>query len=162
MVMKENVKIHYTITPSWQIIEDIRQKIKHDLSEKVPELIDFATICSSELCENALKYGSSVENMKEIRYNLELKDNFIFIEVSNGVNSPKDLKKIMKTIDLINRENDPETLYMNRLKELMENPKSGESQLGLFRIVYESGFRLSYKYKDAVLTIYAKRSIQDY
>ena len=156
--MKDDVKITYTITPAWQVIENIRKKIKERLGETVKEMVDPTVIVASELCENAIKYGASVPKMERLEFLLHIVKNRIKIQVKNGIASQKDFENVKNFIDSIHASDNPGELYINRLKELMAKPHSGESQLGLFRIIYETGFKLRYSYQDKVLTIIAETS----
>lgn len=157
--MNNETNIVYSITPSWQFIEEIRQKIRKNLVSKFPDLVEAIIICSSELCENAIKYGVSVPKKEKINFNLMVKDDHILVEVSNGVTNAEDVTNVTQTVDLINSGKNPEDLYLSRLHELMENPKPGESKLGLYRIAFETGFQLSVRFKNEVLTLIAKMKI---
>jgi hypothetical protein len=48
-------------------------------------------------------------------------------------------------------------LYRARLRELFENPSLPKAQLGLLRVAFEGGFRLSYSFAPPQLEIVAER-----
>lgn len=148
--------ITLTITPTWAIVEHVRKKINTQLGDFLDsDVIDGAMICASELCENAIKYGEPVPNMQFIQFQLNYSDGKIEIEISNGVVNQVDLDNVCSSIDKTNGTNNPEKLYLERLQELMDMSKPQKSQLGLYRIVCETGFKLQYKLEGNALTISA-------
>ena len=50
---------------------------------------------------------------------------------------------------------------MERLHEIAQNPKSGKSQLGLYRIAYETEYLLNYEISGKKLIITATKKIED-
>ncbi|MDJ0765808.1 MAG: hypothetical protein QNJ97_22680 [Myxococcota bacterium] len=148
--------ITVTITPIWAIIEHVRKRIRTELAATLTdEKLDATIICASELCENAIKYGDAVSQMQFIQFLLRRLDSAIQITVTNGVTSPSDLGEVKDFIERINKSQAPGQLYLDRLKELMEDATHDRTRLGLYRIAHETGFTLDYTLRDEVVTVTA-------
>ncbi len=156
--MENRNTIKVLINPTWNVISEIRKKTADLLKNYGQSLLDATMMVASELMENAVKYGQAVPNESMIEFQLSV-NNTIIIKVTNGVITEKHIETAMMHIDRIKNSDDPGLLYTERLKELLENPKQGVSQLGLYRIAYEGEFKLDYSFKDNLLTIIAQRSI---
>lgn len=153
----KNFSITCDIDKGWHVVKEAREKVGLLLSGKSEELAYSCKMVTSELIENALKYGSTSPDEKSMRYQLNIKDNEIKIMVSNFLNSPDDLKILATHIDEIKKTHNPQKLYKNRLMELLENTKHGQTQLGLYRIAYEGKFDIDYTYENDTLTMIATR-----
>ena len=158
--MSNDVKISLSITPTWSILKDVREKTEKFVKSKgvAPEIIEATIMCASELVENAIKYGSDQPDNCNINFDLRAENNKIIVQVSNGIKEQKDVNSVVEHITKISNSDDPSKLYTERLMELMENPKPGISQLGLYRISYEGQFILDSKVSDSMLTIIAERN----
>src|SRR4030067_1970894 len=135
------VQISLTITPTWTILKEVQKKIEDFMNKKrfSTELIEASIMCASELVENAIKYGSAGTDQDNIKFDLKTENGRIVIKVSNGVKDERDFLNVKERVDKLKKSKNPAELYMERLKELMESPKPGESQLGLDRVGYEGG-----------------------
>ena len=147
------------IQPLWENVQEIRDEVGTKIGDIGDEYRDAAQMVASELVENAVKYGLTVNSESDvgIEFLLQVNDYEIIIKVTNCVESEHDLVNVKRHIDAVNATEDPQQLYIQRLSELMENEGKGISQLGLFRIAYEGGFSLSYKIVDKDLTVKAYR-----
>jgi hypothetical protein len=114
---------------------------------------------SSELIENAIKYGNGKLNNKKIFFNISKEKNKIIIKVKNDANTVKNLKKVDLILSSIKNNDNTELLYITKLKEIMKHPDLFESQLGFYRIAYEGKFNLDYSYDNHILSITAVRNI---
>ena len=74
---------------------------------------------------------------------------------------PTTMVQIAKFINKIKNSPNLGELYMERLQEIALNPKSGKSQLGLFRIAYETGFTIDYEISGKKLIVKATKKIED-
>jgi hypothetical protein len=155
----DEVTISLSITPTWSILKDVREKTEEFMKKKktTEEIIDSTVMCAVELVENSIKYGSSAKGKNNINFDLTTEGDVVRIKVSNGINDELDVKTVKLHIDRIKASNDPGTLYTERLQQLMENPKPGVSQLGLYRIAYEGEFKLDYTYSHGLLSVIAER-----
>lgn len=154
-----NKRIKVSIEPTWNIVLNINDRIDELLPDAKIEVVDSLRMVSTELVENAVKYGEPVPGMTGIEYELIVDDDFISIRVDNGVVTTTNVKEVEKSIEKIKKAKDRFKLYTARLAELMESPKLGESQLGLFRIAYEGNCDLNFKYEDNILSVIAKIKI---
>lgn len=153
-------EIGITITPVWAMIELARKRIQTELGEMLNKAdLDASIICASELFENAIKYGDSVDEMQFIQFLLKLQGSKVMITVSNGVTNPQDLRNVRESIDKINSGESPERLYFARLKEMIGSSQPQKSRLGLFRIAHETKFSLSYKNTSNTVIVNASLNI---
>ncbi|MBN2161074.1 MAG: hypothetical protein JW807_16930 [Spirochaetes bacterium] len=158
---KDDVTISLSITPTWSILKEVQEKTEKYIRKKnvSTEIIEATIMCASELVENAIKYGSAKTGHSNISFDLGIHENKIFIKVSNGIRNEHDAQNVKNHIERVKKSNDPGKLYTERLMELMENPKPGISQLGLYRIAYEGEFTLDYMYQNKILTVMASRKV---
>lgn len=157
----DQVTINLKITPTWSLIKEVQAKAEKFMTEKgkSQEVIEAAIMCATELIENAVKYGSEKPDGSTIDFDLRATDDIISVTVTNGYHDERDLRNVIDHIEKIKASDDPSVLYIERLQQLLENPKPGVSQLGLYRIAYEGGFNLDYKHKDKLLTVVAEKAI---
>jgi len=152
-----HVDFKYEISPAWELIEKIEENTTELFKIQDPDLKHATLMVVSELLENAVKYGKSNSQISSIQFRFIADDKKITITVSNGVVADKHANDLIEHINQVNSSNNPEELYTNRLKELLENRRTDESKLGIYRISYEGAFHLSYEYKENILTIRAER-----
>ncbi len=155
----DHVKIRLTIAPTWNFIKDVQKQTEKFMKSKNKgrDAIEATIMSATELIENALKYGTQKPDGSNIDFTLKATEDSVIITVSNGYHDERDCKNVIDHIDRINASDDPAALYIDRLQELLENPKPGVSQLGLYRIAYEGGFALEYLHEEGSITVSAKR-----
>ena len=155
----DEVNISLSITPTWSILKDVQEKTEQFMKKKntKSDTIEAAIMCASELVENAIKYGSSNTGESNITFDLSTIDDKVCIKVSNGIKDENDALNVKTHIDRLKKTGDPGKLYTERLMQLMDNPKPGVSQLGLYRIAYEGEFKLDYTYHNRILIVIAER-----
>lgn len=158
----DELTISLSITPTWSILKEVQDKTEQFVKNKnmKTEYIDATIMCASELVENAIKYGSSINGQNLIHFELGTTDGRVYINVSNGIRNEMDLREVKIHIENLKKTNDPGSLYTERLRQLMDNPKPGVSQLGLYRIAYEGEFKLDYMCQNGVLTVQAARKYE--
>ena len=157
--MDEKKIFKLSIRPTWNIVKEVGDNIEKVLKISKRELLESATMAAAELIENAVKYGEPVGNGLEscIEFEARIEDGKIIIRVMNGAMNMRNVNNVIEHIEKIKASGDPFELYTGRLNELLNNPRSGVSQLGLYRIAYEGQFTLDYEYRDNILTITAVR-----
>ena len=121
------------------------------------DVVDATVMCAAELVENAVKYGNDTDGVNTVLFDVSVKDGVVCVSVSNSVRDQRDLDSLRFHIDQIKKSSDPSQLYIGRLRDLIENPKGGISQLGLYRIAYEGEFSLDYRYENHVIKVVAFR-----
>lgn len=150
------------VNPTWSIISNIRKKISELMElKKINDqgLLDATAMVASELMENAVKYGEGTTDEAMIEFEITVESHKINISVSNYVNSGSNIDALIENIEKIKKCDNPAELYINRLNELLENPKHGESRLGLYRIAYEGEYGLDYTFSNNLLKVTAQRSV---
>lgn len=157
--MNDEVTISLSITPTWSILKEVREKTETFMKKKMAgnDIIESTIMCAVELVENSIKYGSSASGSSNIQFDLGTESDRVRIRVSNGIRDENDVENVRTHIDKIRSSGDPGALYTERLQQLMKNSRPGESQLGLYRIAYEGEFTLDYTYRDRILTVLAER-----
>lgn len=141
------------IKPLWDEIDSIRELcFKNLLENKINlDVIDAIVMISSELLENAIKYGSFSESKKDINFSIFINDEII-VEVQCPIDTENShhFKRLDRTIQWIRGHQDPFEAYIEKLKSISSKPLGDkESGLGLFRIAYEG---------EAVLDFYVDES----
>lgn len=157
--MGKGNSVKYYIDPLWDTVKKIRDEVEAILIDMGKEITDASKMTASELIENAVKYGCSIEDGTGIQFELIVEDGQIQIVVKNKILSQDDFENVRSHIDNVNASTNPQDLYLNRLMMLMENTKIAKSQLGLYRIAYEGEFKLTYDYTDSILTVTATRNV---
>lgn len=158
--MTKNISFTHKIDPLWDAVKQIRNKVEASLkNECSQELCDASKMTASELIENAVKHGSAVDNGEGIHFEFVATEKQIKVTAANKVQYKEDFETLQCYIDKINGSDDPQELYLERLKMLMDNTRLVKTQLGLFRIAYEGEFTLDYNFEDNILTVIAIRDI---
>jgi len=111
----------------------------------------------AEFAENVVKYGALASNTTAGSIGIAVEQDTIRIRAKNAVVSPEDARKVQETISKISGASNVMELYRNRLRELFENPKLPRAQLGLLRVAFEGGFKLSCTCRGPELEIVAER-----
>lgn len=132
--------IEKVITPVWENIEKVRESVSRFLDELGVDhdTVYSASMASSELIENAIKYGSE---KKDITVIVELKNNKISIEVKNKAVSASDenLLRLDRAVQWIKSFSFPFEAYIEKLRYVSSiDIDEGESGLGLVRIAFEA------------------------
>jgi hypothetical protein len=116
--------------------------------------VQATTLVVAELVENIRKYGGAAG---QATIAIGVDDDLIRVRARNVVASDGDAHQAMATISRISAAPDVRELYRDRLRELFGNPAIPRAQLGLLRVAFEGGFRLSCSFTTPVLEIVAER-----
>jgi hypothetical protein len=135
-------KLDLSISPNWENLESLRENTGKFLNDNSFEkhIVDSLVMTTSELAENAIKYGELEQNKGKIFISIDIYTNEVIIEVKNKIRNYDDeeLKKLDETIQWIRGFQNQYQAYMEKLKYISaKNLKDGESGLGLVRIAYE-------------------------
>lgn len=140
---------------TWQELQVVRETIEAYFADRGEDLRSAATMTALELAENVLKHGadagSGLVTMREV-------NGEVVISTENRVGSGRGAEAVRARIRDITEKGARE-LYIARMLELMQQPDSHESGLGLLRIAYEGAFRLSCEVLGDRLHIYARRRV---
>jgi hypothetical protein len=144
---------------TWDHIRQIRSRVGEALQNAEPALRSAAIMVTSELMENAVKYGEEVPNAKQITVTLETSASAIVITVSNGSSDARAVDALARRVDEIMSAPDKSVLYLARLEELLADPTE-MGKLGLYRIAFEGEFDICFSYENQVVTMIASRPYQ--
>jgi len=156
-----NMRQYYntTMQPAWHTVRELRKRVDEALVDCSVELRAAAVITASELAENAIKYGESIESASEIDFSLCADDGEICIECANGCTNVAGVTELVERVREIALSADVSVLYIQRLEQLMTNP-TNSAKLGLYRVAFEGGFGLECSYENDVVRVKARRKIQ--
>lgn len=157
--MAEKKHFNYQVNPIWGTVKEIRDRVKELLVGYPNELVDSAQMTASELVENAVKYGASVDAGGGIQFDFYVDDDMLKIVSKNTIRSDSDFSNLKEHFDKINSAEDPTELYSERLMELLNEPGQTGSQLGLYRIITEGQFHLDIQLNEKLVEITAHRKI---
>lgn len=153
--------IRQHFTPSWDMVSSITDEVENIfIARKIP-LAEAVVVVLTELLENAVKYssGNSLAGPQGVGLMVDIIDNKIVVEVANKVASPAHVENIVKHIEKINTSPDPSVPYLERLNELFNAKVHRETRIGLYRIAYESKFKLDFVFRDNMLVVRAERPL---
>jgi hypothetical protein len=148
------------IEPIWGTIRQIRGQVGALLAARPAEHRLAVMMASSELLENAVKYGDSVARAPRIRFSLSLNGASVQIETVNGSNDPDNVERLRARLREIETAEDPTALYFGTIQQMLALPQQSSSPgLGLYRIAAEGRFTLRGYFDDGLVTVVATRSI---
>jgi hypothetical protein len=144
------------IPMDWQHVASLRQVVHDALGYVSDDVRSAAVMVTSELVENAVKYGEATRSAPSAHFRLDTDNGQIRIQVSNGARSEAAVAKAIRLIERIHQATDKDAFYVERQRELLESPACGGG-LGLYRIIHEGKFSLSCSYSGQVFTVTAIR-----
>lgn len=149
-------RIKVLIEPTWNIVLNINDRIEEIIPDAKTETVERVRMVSTELVENAVKYGESIPGLTGIEFELMVDSNMITVIVKNGVITDSNANEVINCIDKIENSDDHFKLYTDRLTELIRSSKLEESKLGLYRIAYEGNCDLDCSYENNILTVISR------
>ena len=162
-LIKDQLNMHRyydtTMQPAWHTVRELRKRVAEALVDCSAELKAAAVMTASELAENAIKYGESIESASEIQFSLYSDNGEICIECVNGCTNTAGVTELIERVREIASSADASVLYIQRLEQLMANP-TDSAKLGLYRVALEGGFGLECTYENNVVTVKARRKFQ--
>ncbi len=126
------------IDPIWGIIVDVKEKIRTVFENLDPDVVESLQIVGSELLENAIKYGVAHKNQTRVTFELMKGVDEVSMVVKNGVASDEVARDLTQFLDQLIHSENKKDLYLQRLKEIFENPLAGTSRLGLYRSLHDN------------------------
>jgi hypothetical protein len=154
--MTVQAHLQLTFEPMWPNVREIRQQVGTVLEDCPEQLRSAAIMTSSELVENAVKYGESVPAAKTVSFQLEATPEMLRIRVVNGSTNAPGVAELQRRVQELRRADDKQALYMARLEELLDHADES-GKLGIYRIGFEGGFDLQLDYTDHVVSVTATR-----
>ncbi len=135
-------ELELPISPAWENVDLLRMSVLNCLAAVFGdrELGESVAIVTSELLENAIKYGDWSRNEEaRIVLHVEGNDHEVRVEVTSPIDaSSPHLENVRRTIAWIERFPTPREAYIARMQAIadMQEPV-GISRMGLVRIAYE-------------------------
>lgn len=127
------------LNPEWSELDRISELLKPFL-QIGSNHYNAVYMVTTELVENAIKYGYFPDSSSKIHLHVKKKKDRILMEVKNPVKDSDlvHLKRLDSKIQWIRGFQNPFEAYVERIKELSTKTlEEGESGLGLVRIAYE-------------------------
>src|SRR5262245_5472793 len=118
-------QVEMVVPLAWLYLQTIVQAVEGILQDYPANLRQAASMVSSELVENAIKYGHSVSEFPGIKFGIFLKGRTIRIEVKNGVTDKENAKTAQKKINQIAASDNKEQLYSHQMSRLLSARKKG-------------------------------------
>ena len=115
-------------------------------------------LAACELAENLVKYGADHPDPRAGTLAISVQGNVTRIRATNAVQSTSDGRQVAALVSRISAPtSNVHDLYRARLQELFTDPTGQRAQLGLLRLAFEGGFRLSASFESPILQIVAER-----
>ena len=140
----------------WPNVREIRERVSNALAACPSQLRSAAIMTSSELVENAIKYGESVPAAKSVAFLLEATADQVFIRVVNGSTNSAGVAELERRVQELGAAPDKQALYLARLEQLLADADES-GKLGIYRIGFEGGFDLQLDYTNSIVTVTATR-----
>jgi hypothetical protein len=133
------------IRPDWERIDSVRSAVLASVAAVFPdgELRDTLAMVSTELLENAVRYG---EPERDVAFSLRDDGADVLVTVSNGVDpASHHVQALQAKVTWLSGFADPLEAYSAALREVYESfePMREASGLGIVRIHYEGRCQLS-------------------
>jgi hypothetical protein len=140
-------------------IEDAQRFAANAVSYCTPECREAVTLAVCELGENVIKYGGSGDESDAGTIGVSVEGDRVRVRAVNRVSSEEDARRVREIVAEIGASGAAvRDLYRARLLELFNDPSSPRTQLGLLRMAFEGGFRLSCSFEHSELSIVAERA----
>jgi hypothetical protein len=140
-------------------IADAQRFAEDALSYCTPECREAVTLAVCELGENLIKYAGGDDGQKVGTIGVSVADDTVRVRAVNRVSSEEDARRVRELVSQIEGSGDAvQELYRARLQELFDHPELPRAQLGLLRMAFEGGFRLTCSYERSELSIVAERT----
>jgi len=157
-VSARTVILDVLVPQEWERIETVREAVLGCAFDGDGDVHDAMAMACAELLENAIKYGAP----GPVHVRISSSSDELILEVTNAVAAACDSAAALEQkIAWLSTFDSAEEAYMAALAAVaLREPSSssGESGLGLVRIAYEGGLRLSVEVATASLTVCAKRN----
>lgn len=142
----------------WKRIRDLRKQVSEMSTMLSAELREALVMATTELVENAVKYGENAPLYEDVSIRVALDPTRIVVEVCNGVVEPQSLHELFARVEEIKKSEDREALYTKRLTEILSDPTIS-GKLGLYRVAFEGGFDIECTLEGQMLCVRATREL---
>lgn len=159
--------IDLPIRNEWQSVDLMRTSVQNCFAALFREVdgSHAVSMVTGELLENAMKYGNwgghaDVEQV--FRLSIVGNSEGATVRVQSPVDPDGDnVHRLFETIEWINSHDDPEDAYRARLLAIASEREDAFNRLGLVRVAYEGGGKISADAADGVVTVTVRIDLQD-
>jgi len=151
--------IDVPVSTQWRNIELLRASVQSCLEAVFSDVegSDAIAMVTGELLENAVKYGHWTQGDGVFRLRVWGDEDTGHIEVENPVGADDEgPRRVGEMLAWMAGFATPEEAYQARLLEVATAPRGTASGLGLARVVYEGGCRLSAETSDGMFRMKAE------
>ncbi|HEY3500282.1 MAG TPA: hypothetical protein VGK73_36575 [Polyangiaceae bacterium] len=140
-------------------VDDALRFAERAVSYCTPECREAVALAVCELGENLIKYGENGGDPHAGTIGVSVEGSSVRVRAVNRVTSLDDAKRVAELVsELDGAGASVQELYLKRLQTLFSNPDEPRTQLGLLRMAFEGGFRLSCTFDAPELQIIAERT----
>ncbi|HTQ07730.1 MAG TPA: DUF6272 family protein [Polyangiaceae bacterium] len=140
-------------------LEDAQRFAALAVTYCTPECREAVTLAVCELGENLIKYSGNQDELHAGTIGVSCDGDSVRVRAINQVTSVEDAQRVRELVEKITRSGVAvRDLYRARLQQLFDNPNAPRTQLGLLRMAFEGGFRLSCSFDHSELQIVAERT----
>jgi len=151
--------IDVPVSTQWRNIELLRASVQSCLEAVFSDVegSDAIAMVTGELLENAVKYGHWTQGNGVFRLRVWGDEDTGHIEVENPVGADdQGPRRVGEILEWMEGFATPEEAYQARLLQVASAPRGTASGLGLARVVYEGGCRLSAETSDGMFRMKAE------
>lgn len=139
--------------------DDVRRFAELAVSYCTPECKEAVALAVCELGENLVKYGKPDGTPHAGTIGVSVEGQSVRVRATNRVGSIEDAERVAALVSQLGAAaTSVQELYRARLQDLFTNPSQTRTQLGLLRMAFEGGFRLSCTFEAPELQIIAERA----
>ena len=150
----------WRLTRDWKALDEVKRYLDLQRGFCHASCREAAIMASWELAENVVKYGLVGEDGITGTVSLALWQNRTVIRTDNTAQWAGGSHEVISTIMRLSSATSVRELYLQRLQQLVTGEGLVQTRLGLLRVAYEGGFRLSYRHDAPRLEVAAERKCE--
>lgn len=148
----------WRLTREWKALDDVKRYLDLHRAFCHASCREAAIMASWELAENVVKYGVAGADGIVGTVTIALWPKKTVIRTANMAQWAGGAHEVVSTIMRLSSATSVRELYIQRLQQLVTGEGLAQTRLGLLRVAYEGGFRLSYRHDAPRLEVAAERS----
>jgi len=148
----------WRLTREWKALDDVKRYLDQQRGFCHASCREASIMASWELAENVVKYGLAGADGIAGTVTIGLWPNKTVIRTENMAQWAGGSHEVVSTIMRLSSATSVRELYLQRLQQLVTGEGVAHTRLGLLRVAYEGGFRLSYRHDAPRLQVAAERS----
>ena len=148
----------WRLTREWKALDDVKRYLDQQRGFCHASCREASIMASWELAENVVKYGLAGADGIAGTVTIGLWPNKTVIRTENMAQWAGGSHEVVSTIMRLSSATNVRELYIQRLQQLVTGEGVAHTRLGLLRVAYEGGFRLSYRHDAPRLQVAAERS----